>query len=159
MCGPKWRNTSNEHILTCLLDHERYGKALNNIVDSEETGQDLLDLIVAAKTIHLPVQSSQNKRKRPSDRQVRCFDLSGTKCQRRNFVKKLNRTYAAHKQRKQQKRRACFAAFSNPHKPKKGTYLIGSWNTRGMGAPFGKDPAGKEKEPESLQKGNGMQPY
>ena len=71
------------------------------------------------------------------------FNVGSTRCQRRNIAKKAARLLKRRKRAKQKRRLACFRTSGPVRHCKKGKVVIGTWNTRGLGAPTGKDPEGK----------------
>ena len=70
-------------------------------------------------------------------------DPALSRCQRRNAAKQLSRQLKRKKAAKAKRRLACCRAFGPSQCRKRGTMVIGTWNTRGLGAPLGKDPVGK----------------
>ena len=138
--GTNWKHTSTEELMEWLALHPRLGQGVDNSILTPTDSVTLQNLISEAKL------SNSHTKGRGSKRRYLTLSLpdSLSRCQKRNATKRLLRALDRKSKQKQKKRRACRLAFSNYTKPKKGTFTIGSWNTRGLGAPFGKDPAGKE---------------
>ena len=66
-----------------------------------------------------------------------------SRCQRRNAARKIAAARRKLQLKRIKRRLACYRASGAFGTKRKGHVLVGSWNTRGLGAKFGKDPAGK----------------
>ena len=100
---------------------------------------ELEQLITKAKQMGRPP-----KKRKLGNRGNRQGDLLQhlSRCQRRNVFKQKTRFLTRKRKQKPQKRRACRQADTMTT-TKKGYIRIGTWNTRGFGAQYGKDPEGK----------------
>ena len=117
------------------------GEVLSSDVEVLEA--ELNALVLSAQ--HLPPQHSVRPlRKRPlSDQQVPSTGGPLTWCQVRSFARRDKRQRVRAEKQKQRKRLACFWASAGHRLQRKGHLLVGTWNTRGLRAPKGKDPEGK----------------
>ena len=108
---------------------------------------ELTSLLLDAQRLQLPV-FPHHQEKRTQGVLVR--PPGGTRCQRRNFARKTARLLRRRAKAKHKRRMACFRASGRASSRKKGEVVIGNWNTRGLGAPKGKDPEGKYRALFSL---------
>jgi hypothetical protein len=78
-----------------------------------------------------------------------------TRCQWRNHQKKLGRVSAKMAKKRRLRRLACFRASEKGRLGSRGMLVVGTWNTRGLGAPKGGDPEGKVRALFTLMKERG----
>ena len=71
--------------------------------------------------------------------------VKGTRCQVRNARRRQHRAQARSTEQKKHKKRACFRKSAGYRLKRKDHLVVGTWNTRGLGAPKGIDPEGKTK--------------
>ena len=103
---------------------------------------ELNGLMVQAQSLVSATASRSRKRGRQGPSPI---PLTGnlTRCQIRNMGRKRHRASVRTAKRKNKRRLACYRASDKFGVKKRHHLLIGTWNTRGLGAPFGKDPEGK----------------
>ena len=125
--GDRWLDA---HVETVLEEHPDFMESERN------------DLVLQAQSINLGEFKRPAKRKRTvASPGIQTAHLS--RCQKRNAMKRHHRAALRVTRQKHRKRLACARTSALFGVRKKGHLLIGTWNTRGMGAPFGKDPEGK----------------
>ena len=103
---------------------------------------ELNGLMVQAQSLVSATVSRSRKRGRQGPSPI---PLTGnlTRCQIRNMGRKRHRASVRTAKRKNKRRLACYRASDKFGVKRRHHLLIGTWNTRGLGAPFGKDPEGK----------------
>ena len=122
---------------------EQVEQVLGEDGDVVRSETQLHDLVMQAKT---QWQESGTVRGKPQKRTA-AFQGPGdaAKCQKRSFQRKKHRREQRVVKKKHRKRLACYRASDEYNVKRKGHLLIGTWNTRGPGAPMGKDPEGKTR--------------
>ena len=138
--GPDWRKSATDVLVSFLLEEQDYGSQFNEVLQQEADIQELEFLIDEARTYKKPIL----KRKfcESQDSYTKWQATGHTRCQRRNFMKRLHRHNLQRSNRKRKRKIACARAAA-VKTTSKGNIKIGSWNARGMGAPFGRDCSGK----------------
>lgn len=138
--GKHWTSVPDADLLDTLLHCQKHGQTLNEAIQQESDLETLVTLLREAKLL----QTYGTKRKRHATERNPVTSAKLSRCQRRNVGKRQKRADNQKRKRKLKRQWACRQAEVQLTKPAKGTLKIGSWNTRGMGAMFGKDPVGKE---------------
>lgn len=138
--GRHWTSVPDADLLDTLLHCQKHGQTLNEAIQQKSDLDTLVTLLREAKLI----QTYGTKRKRHVTERDPVASAKLSRCNRRNAGKRQKRADKQKRKRKLKRQWACRQTVDQLTKPAKGTLKIGSWNTRGMGAMFGKDPVGKE---------------
>ena len=145
--GPYWVTIPAQDIWEELILDESLAAQVETVLeqDVDVMERELVSLLSQAQHNPKPVAHvSGGKRTRRQD--VPVFSVpSLTRCQNRNARRRAARLGNAKKRRDHQRRLACFRASAKYKVKRQGHLIIGTWNTRGLGAPQGKDPEGKLK--------------
>ena len=139
--GSEWKNVSEDEVTSFLLDQSSFGVQFDEVIHHESDLFELLQLINMARQIQ-NVKRTLKRKRVPVKRTFNKSAISMSRCQKRNEAKRLHRC-SAFKKRQKHKRRLAISRASVLNTTKKGCIRVGSWNTRGMGAPYGKDYSGK----------------
>ena len=139
--GPRWRDQPVEDLWFQLLDEHMEAQVEKLLEQNPESMELSLNALMRQAQLQAPVLGSRgSKRVLPASKNP-CSLAS--RCQRRVLARKAAAARRRLKLKKVKRRLACFRASGAFGVKRKGHVLVGSWNTRGLGAKFGKDPAGK----------------